>query len=76
MSIVAEYTVSLAKEAACSPPDIISEMMMKRLTGNKYLKTITFDNDQAFCLHHEIANELGVKTYFTRPYTSQDKGSI
>ena len=49
---------------------------MKRLVDNKYVKTITFDNDQAFSLHHEIAKELGVKTYFTRPYTSQDKGSI
>ena len=49
---------------------------MKRMAGNKYLKTITFDNDQAFSLHHEIAKELDIKTYFTRPYTFQDKGSI
>ncbi len=48
----------------------------RMLVDNKYLKTITFDNDQAFSLHHEIAKQLGVKTYFTRPYTSQDKGSI
>lgn len=37
---------------------------------------MTFDNDQAFSLHQEIADELNVKTFFTRPYTSQDKGSI
>ena len=35
-----------------------------------------FDNDQAFGLHLEIAEELNIKTFFTRPYTSQDKGSI
>lgn len=57
-------------------PDHIKRLLMKRMSGNKCLKTITFDNDQAFGLHHEIAAELGVKTYFTRPYTSQDKGSI
>jgi IS30 family transposase len=57
-------------------PKHIKMLLMKRLAGNKYIKTITFDNDQAFGLHHEIANELGVKTYFTRPYTSQDKGTI
>lgn len=57
-------------------PDHIKKLLLKRLKGNKYIKTITFDNDQAFSLHHEIADELGVKTYFTRPYTSQDKGSI
>ena len=40
------------------------------------VKTMTFDNDQAFGLHQEIANELNIKTFFTRPYTSQDKGSV
>jgi IS30 family transposase len=57
-------------------PKHIKTLLMKRMLGNRFIKTITFDNDQAFSLHHEIANELGVKTYFTRPYTSQDKGSI
>ncbi len=37
---------------------------------------MTFDNDQAFGLHQEIADQLNIKTYFTRPYTSQDKGSV
>ena len=57
-------------------PKHIKMLLMKRLVDNKYLKTITFDSDQAFSLHHEIAKQLGVKTYFTRPYTSQDNGSI
>ena len=37
---------------------------------------MTFDNDQAFGLHQEIAQELNIKTFFTRPYTSQDKKSV
>jgi len=57
-------------------PHHIKTLLIKRMADNKNIKTITFDNDQAFSLHHEIANKLGVKTYFTRPYTSQDKGSI
>lgn len=40
------------------------------------MKTITFDNDKAFSGHELIAKLLKVKTYFTRPYTSQDKGSV
>jgi IS30 family transposase len=40
------------------------------------LKTITFDNDQTFRYHEEIAKILNVETYFTRPYTSQDKGTV
>lgn len=44
--------------------------------SNDWLKTFTFDNDKAFSNHEEVANALEVKTYFTRPYTSQDKGSV
>ena len=46
------------------------------IKDNKQLKTMTFDYDQAFGLHPEIAKELNVQTFFTRSYTSQDKGSI
>lgn len=41
-----------------------------------WLRTITFDNDSAFMLHHKIGQSLEVETFFTRPYTSQDKGSV
>ena len=57
-------------------PRHIKNLILKRMKNNKHLKTMTFDNDQAFSLHKEIADILKVKTYFTRPYTSQDKGSI
>ena len=57
-------------------PKLIKKLILKRMKNNKHLKTMTFDNDQAFGLHHEIAEELKIKTFFTRPYTSQDKGSI
>jgi len=49
---------------------------MKRLRGNKFIKTITFYNDHVFGLHKKIAKELGIKTFFTRLYTSQDKCTI
>ena len=57
-------------------PRHIKKLILKRMKNNKHLKTMTFDNDQAFGLHQEIANELNIKTFFTRPYTSQDKGSV
>jgi IS30 family transposase len=44
--------------------------------GKSWIKTLTFDNDMAFALHHKIAEKYGIKTYFTRPYTSQDKGTV
>ena len=40
------------------------------------IKTITFDNDKAFALHKFIAGQLNAKTYFTRPYSSQEKGTV
>ena len=57
-------------------PRHIKKLILKRMKNNRHLKTMTFDNDQAFGLHQEIANELNIKTFFTRPYTSQDKGSV
>ena len=40
------------------------------------VKTITFDNDMAFAAHTSAARFYNAKTFFTRTYTSQDKGSI
>ena len=40
------------------------------------LHTLTFDNDKAFAGHQAIGLALGHKTYFTKPYTSQDKGTV
>jgi IS30 family transposase len=54
----------------------ITKILIKRMKKLPKLKTITFDNDQAFSQHEIIAKALNVKSYFTRPYTSQDKGTI
>lgn len=56
----------------------VYEKMNKRLTNfsSCWIKTITFDNGKEFAYHHKIAQDLNVKTYFTRPYTSQDKGTV
>lgn len=40
------------------------------------VKTITFDNDQAFADHQWIGRKLLAKTFFTHPYTSQEKGTV
>lgn len=57
-------------------PKIITKKIIRRGKKMPGLKTITFDNDQAFSMHQIIAKKLNVKVYFTRPYTSQDKGTI
>lgn len=42
----------------------------------RLVKTLTFDNDQAFSMHEKTGRYLNARTYFTRPYTSQDKGTV
>lgn len=40
------------------------------------IKTLTFYNDMAFSQHLQVGKALGAETFFTRPYTSQDKGTV
>lgn len=56
-------------------PRVIAYKIIERFTKLP-IKTLTFDNDPAFSLHETIAQKLNAQTYFTRPYTSQDKGTI
>ena len=39
------------------------------------VKTITLDNDQSFAEHYRLEKH-GIKTFFTHPYSSQEKGSV
>jgi len=56
---------------------LVARKIIARMKAEKQaLKTMTFDNDLGFAEHQEIAKLLEVDTYFTRPYTSQDKGTV
>ena len=51
--------------------------IIENLNRNNYIaKTLTFDNDKAFSCHNDVSKIMNVRTYFTRPYTSQDKGTV
>lgn len=56
----------------------MAEAIIGQLSGipSGFIKTLTFDNDKAFARHQKIADHLEADTYFTRPYTSQDKGTV
>ena len=55
----------------------IQKLVNRVLLPHKdWIKTITLDNDLAFARHHKITEALGAPVYFTRPYTSQDKGTV
>lgn len=55
---------------------VIAKKIIDKMKSEETIHTLTFDNDSAFTQHQEIARILKVKTYFTRPYTSQDKGTV
>ena len=55
----------------------VQNAIIFKLNKVKYpLHTLTFDNDKAFSGHKLIAEAMNAQTYFTRPYTSQDKGTV
>ena len=58
--------------------DDVYQKMKERLSNfnSSWIKTITFDNGKEFAQHQKIADLVKAKTYFTRPYTSQDKGTV
>tara|TARA_B110000879_G_C11069818_1_gene470244 strand:+ start:784 stop:978 length:195 start_codon:yes stop_codon:yes gene_type:complete len=39
------------------------------------MKSVTFDNGMEFAKHY-ILNKHNIKTYFSRPYSPWEKGSI
>lgn len=56
----------------------VHQKIRERLANfnSSWIKTMTFDNGKEFAHHYKLAEEFKVKTYFTRPYTSQDKGTV
>ena len=54
----------------------VHRKLIKAYGHESWIKTMTFDNDSAFMLHYKTRDALSINTYFTRPYTSQDKGGV
>jgi IS30 family transposase len=51
--------------------------MIKSLLKSKYpIHIITFDNDKGFADYMMVAKAVSDDTFFTRPYTSKDKGTV
>jgi IS30 family transposase len=70
--------VTMIEKLNSKNADEVYQKMNERLTNfaSSWIKTITFDNGKEFAQHAKIAKDINAKTYFTRPYTSQDKGTV
>lgn len=54
-----------------------SKVIIKKLEKADYpINTVTSDNNVIFASHTEIVKALNMDTFFTRSYTSQDKGTV
>lgn len=53
----------------------VMKMLSDICSENGNVKTVTLDNDQSFAQHYNL-NQLGIQTFFTHPYSSQEKGSV
>jgi IS30 family transposase len=72
----ASLKTSLCKISTKASRLIGRKIIRKMAPFKDMLKTITYDNDQAFTQHIQINKALGTKSFFTHPYTSQEKGSV
>jgi len=72
----ATLKTTLVKFESKSSASIVAKIKRCLIKQKDWIKTITFDNDLAFTLHEQVAKSLEAKTYFTRPYTAQDKGTV
>jgi IS30 family transposase len=70
--------IAMLEKLSGKQADEVCQAMKKRLSNynSSWIKTITFDNGKEFAGYQEIAKLFNAKTYFTRPYTSQDKGTV
>lgn len=55
--------------------DLVNQTIMA-LLKDRHVASVTLDNDIAFIKHAELAQQLAVPIYFTRPYRSTDKALV
>lgn len=72
----ATLKTSLTKLKTKASAPIAKSIIHKMKPFSGWIKTFTYDNDMAFTKHQSINEVLKTKSFFTRPYTSQDKGTV
>lgn len=72
----ASLKTSLVKISTKAAKPIAKLIIQKMKTSKDWIKTMTYDNDLAFAAHSTVNKKLNTKSFFTRPYTSQDKGTV
>lgn len=65
----------LAIPVANKTAEAVTSSIITLLDGFKdWVHTLTFDNGKEFAKHEQVAQALGCKTYFAKPYHSWERG--
>lgn len=72
----ASLRTSLVKISTKASKPIAKSIIRKMKPCEQWLKTMTYDNDLAFASHTMVNEELKTRSFFTHPYTSQEKGTV
>jgi IS30 family transposase len=72
----ASLKTSLVKISTKASKSIAKSIIRKMKPCEQWLKTMTYDNDLAFAAHATVNKELKTRSFFTHPYTSQEKGTV
>lgn len=72
----ASLKTSLVKISTKASKPIAKSIIRKMKPCEQWLKTMTYDNDLAFAQHTTVNQKLKTKSFFTHPYTSQEKGTV
>jgi IS30 family transposase len=72
----ASLKTALVKISTKASASTAQSIIRKMKSCAHWLKTMTYDNDLAFAQHVRINQQLKTKSFFTHPYTSQEKGTV
>jgi IS30 family transposase len=72
----ASLKTSLVKIQTRDPHAIAKHIICRMKKSSSWIKTMTYDNDISFRYHQKVNEALEVQSYFTHPFSSQEKGSV
>jgi IS30 family transposase len=72
----ASLKTSLTKLQTKEAKTVTQAIIQKMQSWKHWLKTMTYDNDMSFAGHSKVNDSLNTKSFFTHPYTSQEKGTV
>lgn len=72
----ASLKTTLIKISTKAAKSIARSIIGRMKPHAQWLKTFTYDNDLAFAMHTMVNQQLKTKSFFTHPYTSQEKGTV